>query len=174
VLQALPGVGRNLHDHLAFGCVWENAGKPSPRVPRSQTSCFWKTDAGLEAPNFKVYSHGGSDFSPENAARFKAPSACWSLSAGMRPNSRGIIHLTGPDPDDPVTIDPNYLNDPQDLKNLSVGLDLAREIGNSSALRPFTGREVAPGSHVRGGVAEFSPRRHWHALASVWHSENGT
>ena len=25
VLQALPGVGRNLHDHVAFGCVWESA-----------------------------------------------------------------------------------------------------------------------------------------------------
>jgi len=52
VLVALPGVGRNLHDHLAFGCVWENAGKSPPQVPRSQTSCFWKTDAGLQTPNF--------------------------------------------------------------------------------------------------------------------------
>jgi choline dehydrogenase len=83
----------------------------------------------------------------------------------MRPNSRGIIHLTGPDPDDPVTIDPNYLNDPQDLKNLSVGLDLAREIGNSSALRPFTGHKVAPGpihgaelqNFLRDGIGT-----HWH------------
>ncbi|HEX6501652.1 MAG TPA: GMC family oxidoreductase N-terminal domain-containing protein [Terriglobales bacterium] len=165
VVQALPGVGRNLHDHVAFGCVWENTGKPSPQVPRSQTSCFWKTDARLEAPNFYVYSHGGPDFSPENAARYKPPSACWSLSAGMRPNSRGIIHLTGPDPDDPVTIDPNYLSDPQDLKNLGLGLDLAREIGHSSALRPFTGREVAPGpihgaelqNFLRDGVGT-----HWH------------
>src|SRR4029077_1432453 len=24
VLQALPGVGRNLHDHVSFGCIWEN------------------------------------------------------------------------------------------------------------------------------------------------------
>ena len=75
VLHALPGVGRNLHDHVAFGCVWENVGKPSPQTPRSQTSCFWKTRAALEAPNFYVYSHGGPDFSPENAARFKPPAA---------------------------------------------------------------------------------------------------
>src|SRR5262249_15195575 len=59
VLHALPGVGRNLHDHVSFGCVWENAGKPSSQIPRSQTSCFWKTRAALEAPNFYVYSHGG-------------------------------------------------------------------------------------------------------------------
>src|SRR5215470_179444 len=83
VLQALPGVGRNLHDHVAFGCVWENAGKRGPQIPRSQTSCFWKTRSALGAPNFYVYSHGGPDFTPENAAKFKTPPACWSLAAGM-------------------------------------------------------------------------------------------
>jgi choline dehydrogenase-like flavoprotein len=36
VLQALPGVGRNLHDHVAFGCVWEKSEKALPGVPRSQ------------------------------------------------------------------------------------------------------------------------------------------
>jgi choline dehydrogenase len=165
VLHALPGVGRNLHDHVAFGCVWENAGTPSPKIPRSQTSCFWKTRAALEAPNFYVYSHGGPDFTPENAARFTPPAACWSLSAGMRPNSRGVIHLTGSDPADPVSIDPNYLDDPQDLKDLIAGLSLAREIGNSRALRPFTGPEVAPGPLSVAELEQFFRNglgTHWH------------
>ena len=165
VLQALPGVGRNLHDHVAFGCVWENSGILSPKTPRSQTSCFWKTRAALEAPNFYVYSHGGPDFTPENAARFKPPASCWSLSAGMRPNSRGVIHLTGSDPSDPVSIDPNYLDDPQDLKDLIAGLNLAREMGNSLALRPFTGREVAPGSISVPELGQFFRDglvTHWH------------
>ena len=165
VLHALPGVGRNLHDHVAFGCVWENSGRPAPQIPRSQTSCFWKTRTGLEAPNFYVYSHGGPDFTPENAARIKPPAACWSLSGGMRPNSRGIIHLTGSDPADPVSIDTNYLGDPQDLKDLISGLSLAREIGNSSALRPFTGREVAPGSMSVAELEQFFRNglgTHWH------------
>jgi len=165
VLHALPGVGRNLHDHVSCGCVWENAGRPSPRTPRSQTSCFWKTRAALEAPNFYVYSHGGPDFTPENAVRFKPPAACWSLSAGMRPSSRGIIHLTGSDPADPVSIDPNYLDDPQDLKDLIAGLSMAREIGNCSALRPFTGREVAPGAMNVPELERFfrdGLGTHWH------------
>jgi len=165
VLEALPGVGRNLNDHVAFGCVWENSGRPAPQIPRSQTSCFWKTRTALEAPNFYVYSHGGPDFTPENAARFKPPAACWSLSGGMRPNSRGIIHLTGSDPADPVSIDANYLGDPQDLKDLIAGLSMAREIGNSSALRPFTGREVAPGSVSVAELEQFfrdGLGTHWH------------
>ena len=170
VLHALSGVGRNLHDHVSFGCVWENVGIPSPKIPRSQTSCFWKTRTALETPNFYVYSHGGPDFTPENAARFKPPAACWSLSAGMRPNSRGVIHLTGSDPADPVSIDPNYLDDPQDLKDLVAGLSLAREIGNSPQLCPFTGREVAPGPISVTELEQFFRDglvTHWHQSGSA-------
>jgi len=126
---------------------------------------FGKTRAELEAPNFYVYSHGGPDFTPENAVRFKFPAACWSLSAGMRPNSRGVVHLTGSDPVGPVSIDPNYLDDPQDLKDLIAGLSMAREIGNSLALRPFTGREVAPGSISMPELEQFFRDglvTHWH------------
>src|SRR5262249_31959702 len=165
VRNVLPGVGRNLHDHVAFGIVWENAGKPLPRIPRSQTSCFWKTRAALEAPNFYVYSHGGPDFTPKNTARFQPPASCWSLSGGMRPNSRGTIHLTGPDPSDPVSIDTNYLSDSQDLEDLITGLSLARAIGNSSALQPFTAREVAPGSLSVAELEQFfrdGLGTHWH------------
>jgi choline dehydrogenase len=83
----------------------------------------------------------------------------------MRPNSRGVIHLTGSHPADPVSIDPNYLDDPQDLKDLIAGLSLAREIGNSSVLRPFTGREVAPGSTSATELEQFfrdGLGTHWH------------
>ena len=165
VRQASPGVGRNLGDHVAFGCVWENAGKPSPRVPRSQTSCFLRTRTGLEAPNFYCYSHGGPEFSPENAGRFQVPEACWSLSVGMRALSRGFIHLKGPDPRDPVAIDANYLCDPKDLKDLITVVEMARELGNSAALRPFTGREVAPGPMTHAQLEQFLRNglgTHWH------------
>ena len=145
ILQALPGVGRNLHDHVAFGCVWENTDDTLPRVPRSQTACFWKTAGGLHAPNFYAYARRGPEVTAENAVRFNPPAASWSLIIGMRPKSRGAIHLTGPNPTDPVRIDANYLDDPQDLTDLAAGVSVAREIGNSAALRPFTGREIAPG-----------------------------
>jgi choline dehydrogenase len=145
VLQALPGVGRNLQDHAAFGCVWENTEQALPSVPRSQTACFWKTTPELDGPNFYAYTIQGPIVTPENGIRFSPPASSWSLVIGMRPNSRGAIHLTGPDPTDPVRIEANYLSNPQDLKDLIAGLRVAREIGNSAALRPFTGREIVPG-----------------------------
>src|SRR5262249_10581236 len=56
VLQSLPGVGHNLHDHVAFGCIWENAENPPHSFPRSQTVCFWKSREELDAPNFFAYA----------------------------------------------------------------------------------------------------------------------
>lgn len=169
VLQALPGVGRNLHDHVAFGCSWENTDKRPAPIPRSQTACFWKTSPELDAPNFYCYSHQGPDASPENAARFKPEAASWSLAVGMRPKSRGTINLTGKNADDPVKIDANYLGDPQDLKDLATGLSMARAIGNSAALRPFTGGEVMPGP-ISGSELERFFRD---GLATFWH-QSGT
>jgi choline dehydrogenase-like flavoprotein len=170
VLQALPAVGRNLHDHVGFGCVWESTDIGLPRVPRSQTACFWKTTAELDAPNFYAYARRGPDITPENAARFSPPADAWSLVLGMRPKSRGTVHLTGPNPEHPVRIDPNYLADPQDLKDLIAGLRIAREIGNSRALRPFTASEIAPASSntcelecfFRNGLGTF-----WHQCGTA-------
>jgi hypothetical protein len=142
-------------------------------VPRSQTACFWKTTAGLDAPNFYAYSHQGPDASPENAARFKPPAASWTLAVGMRPKSRGC-HLTGSDPADPVKIDANYLGDPHNIKDLVAGLTLARKLGNSAALRPYSGGEIAPGSLNAEDLARaFFPRRAWYFLASVRCRKNG-
>lgn len=84
---------------------------------------------------------------------------------GMRPSSRGSVHLTGPDADDPVRIDANYLGDSRDMKDLIAGLDLAREIGSSAALRPFTVREVTPSARS----AEELERFFRNGLGTFWH-----
>jgi choline dehydrogenase len=165
VLQDLPGVGRNLHDHVAFGCIWENTDKALPGAPRSQSACFWKTTDALDAPNFFGFARQGPFATSENAVRFKPPSASWSLAVGMRPRSRGAIHLTGSSPGDPVRIDANYLCDPQDLKDLMAGVSIAREIGNSAALRPFTGREIMPGSLNASELERFFRD----GLGTFWH-----
>ena len=157
----------------AIACVWEKTEKALPSAPRSQTACFWKTTAALDAPNFYAYTIQGPVVSPENAVRFNPPTASWSLVIGMRPKSRGAIHLTGSDPADSVRIEANYLGEPEDLKDLIAGVRMAREIGNSDPLRPYTGREVVPGSlnaaepehFFRDGLATF-----WH---QIWHRKNG-
>jgi choline dehydrogenase len=123
----------------------------------------------LDGANFYAYTIQGPVVSPENAVRFNPPTASWSLVIGMRPKSRGAIHLTGSDPADPVRIEANYLGEPEDLKDLIAGVRMAREIGNSDPLRPYTGREVVPGSLNAAELEHFFRD----GLATFWH-QSGT
>jgi choline dehydrogenase len=165
VVQKLPGVGRNLHDHVALGCVWEAPEETLPKAPRSQTVCFWKTKPGLDSPDFYTYARPGAAVSPENQAKFAPPALAWSLSTGMRPVSRGAIHLTGRDASDPLKIEANYLADSSDLKSLILGIEGAREIGNAAALRPYAKREVAPGTLSQADLEHFIRN----GLVTFWH-----
>jgi choline dehydrogenase len=165
MVQHLPGVGRNLHDHVALGCIWEATEEPIPSAPRSQAVCFWKTDPAMDAPNFFTYARGGPAATPENQAQFKPPASSWSLSTGMRPASRGAIHLTGPNAFDPLKIQANYLANPRDLKDLMIGIGQAREIGNSAALKSYAAREVAPGNLNESDLQRFIRN----GLVTFWH-----
>ncbi|MBB5060647.1 choline dehydrogenase [Granulicella aggregans] len=169
VLQALPAVGANLHDHISFACIWEGTGEPLPMTPRSQTVGFWKSDPSLTAPNFYTYAIGVPFPTPENAAWAAPPAQGFSMICGMSPQSRGSIRLTGADANAPLTIDAGYLSDPQDMKDLVAGITRAREIGNSTALRPFAKREVHPGP-VQGTELENFLRN---GLVTFWH-QSGT
>ena len=165
VLQHLPGVGSNLHDHVALGCIWEATEKPLPNAPRSQTACFWKTNPALDAPNFFTYARAGAAITPENRAEFNPPASSWSLFTGMRPLSRGAIHLTGPNASDPLQILANYLVDSRDLKDLMIGIEQVREIGNAAALQSYAKREVAPGNLNEADLERFIRN----GLVTFWH-----
>lgn len=165
IKEPLTGVGKNLHDHVSFSCIWEATEQPLPMTPRSQAVCFWRTDASLPAPNFYTYAIGVPFPTPENAAWTPPPERGFSLIVGMSPASRGSVRLTGPNPSDPVTINANYLADPQDLKDLVTGIACAREIGNAGPLKLFAKREVHPGwihgqelqQYLQNGLTTF-----WH------------
>jgi choline dehydrogenase len=94
------------------------------------------------------------------------PEFGWTLGSGLvRPKSRGHICLTGPKPTDPVQIEANMLSHPDDLKAAIAAVELCREIGNSSALGPFTKREVMPGN-LKGAELERYVRD---AAMTLWH-----
>jgi choline dehydrogenase len=166
IVQHLPGVGQNLQDHLAFGCVWEYQQPLPPRNTGVEAISFWKSDPGLDTPDLQT---GQGEFpfsSAETAARFDLPEFGWTLLGGVvRPKSRGHICLTGPDPADAVQIQPNMLSHPDDLKAAIASVQLCREIGNSAALRPFTKREAMPGN-LKGAELERFIRD---AASTYWH-----
>jgi choline dehydrogenase len=169
VVKALPGVGRNLHDHVSIGVLWEKTELSPVAGSRSQTVAFWKSAADLDSPDFYTYPSQQTRITPENAATTDIPGACWSLLVGMRPKSRGAIHLTGPSARDPVKIDAGYLTNPGGLNILASGLRVAQKLGASDALKPFTRRHVAPYVENRNDLERFLRN----GLGTFWH-ECGT
>jgi choline dehydrogenase len=147
VVAHLPGVGANFQDHCAIGCVWEYQVPLAPRNNAAEATFFWKSDPALDTPDLQTCQVEVPLCSAETAAEFDPPAGSWTLYGGVvRPQSRGYIRLTGPDPHDPVQIEANMLSHPDDMKAAMACVGLCREIGNSAALRPFTKREVMPGN----------------------------
>lgn len=166
VVQHLPGVGRNLQDHVAFDCVWEYSDPLPPRNTMSEAIIFWKSRSELTFPDLLICQAEVPKSTAENTAKFGLPAAGWTLfGAVAHPRSRGRLVLSGRDPLDPIHIEANTLADPRDMKAAIACVELCREIGNSAPLRPFVKREVMPGS-LRGAELQDFIRN---AATSFWH-----
>ncbi|HWZ58765.1 MAG TPA: GMC family oxidoreductase [Gemmatimonadaceae bacterium] len=163
VVTHLPDVGRHLHDHVAIGCVWEAPGIDIPTAPRGQAVCFWKTDPAMLAPNALAFATAA------NSEAFRRPAAGWSLFAGLTPEGRGELHLTGPNASDPLRIETNFMSEPRDLKTALDVVAMCRSIGNGEALRPFVKREVVPGNRGRADMEQFVRN----GIGTFWH-QSGT
>ena len=171
VVQHLPGVGQNFQDHPGVCCVWEYKAPLPPRNNMAEATFFWKSESGINTPDLQTCQGEFPLSSPENEERLELPASGWTLFAGVvRPKSKGRIRLTGPNPQDPLHIEANYLCHPDDLKAAIACVELCREIGNSAALRPFTGPEVMPGN-LKGAELENFVRNdtisYWHQTSTA-------
>ena len=163
VIQDLPGVGRNFQDHiLVAGCVWEYRVPEPPRNNSAEFTFFCRSDNALRAPDLQPVLEEcafGSELTGPQYALPADPSLAWTLAPGLvTPHSRGTVRLTGSDPDEPVRIAANFLEDPRDVEALVRAVAICREIGNSPLLRPFVRRELMPGSLAPGATADWLRR----------------
>ena len=171
VLHDLPGVGRNLHDHLASPVHMRTQNPVSYGVslramPRNlwnvteyllfrrgpfannvfESAAFVKSMPGLDKPDVQLV------FQPAKrpGANFPYPLGHgFAVSpVGLYPRSRGRVTLASPEPFDAPLIDPNLLSAPEDLAPLINGMRLARKIFASAAFAKYAAHEAAPGSAV--------------------------
>jgi choline dehydrogenase len=165
VVQHLPGVGQNFQDHLLLNaCLWEYP-KPREGTPDTQVSLFWKSNSMLDTPDLQLVQREGTAVAPELAS-FHAPKDGWRIfPALVRPQSRGSLRLTGPNPSDPIAIQSNALQHAEDMKAMIFCVELCRELGNSSAMRPFVKREVIPGAMKRLEIDQFIRK----SVGTFWH-----
>ncbi|HWK60960.1 MAG TPA: GMC family oxidoreductase N-terminal domain-containing protein [Eoetvoesiella sp.] len=155
VSNHLPGVGRNLQDHILLGgCIWEYK-NPLPMTNSGADSMFFaKSHSELDTPDLYPVHIQLPYASPVIAKRYAPPASCWAIAPGLvRPKSHGRVELRSLDPDARPALYPNYLSHPDDVRALMRGVELSRELGNSAAMRDFVKREVAPGP-LRGDALE--------------------
>ncbi len=165
VRQHLPGVGRNLQDHVSFGCLWEYAEPIAPRNSGSEATLYWTSRPDLEAPDLLFCQVEFPVPSDRTAAR-GVPAHGWTMFAGLaQPASRGRLRLTGADPLAPLAIDANMMAEPMDMRTAVACVELCRELGNARAFQPLVRGEAMPGN-LKGAALEWYIRD---AAVTYWH-----
>ncbi len=144
----LPGVGQNLQDHpIIGGGLWEAPGPIPVRNNAAEANLFTRSRPELDTPDLHIWQVEAPYLSEVTGRH--AVENVWSISPGLvRPESRGSLRLKSADPHAAPEIHANMLSDPRDLAALRRGMEIARDLGNSEAMKPFVKREILPGPLV--------------------------
>jgi choline dehydrogenase len=172
VRHHLPGVGRNLHDHLASPVHMytdhpASYGISARAMPRNflyileyallrrgpfannvfESAAFLKTAPGLDRPDVQLVFQ---------SAKRPKPSFPWPIGhgyaispVGLYPRSRGRLTLASKDPLAAPLIDPNLLSVPEDVQPLVRGIRLVRQIFAAPAFAAYRATEAIPGNAVQ-------------------------
>ncbi|WP_309570840.1 GMC family oxidoreductase N-terminal domain-containing protein [Deinococcus sp.] len=165
VIHDLPGVGKNLQDHLFVPVVYstdtpglkdatsdaqmglymsEQRGMLCSNI--GETGGFMKTDPSLSAPDLQF--HNGAALFVDHGFKELDGHHYTLLPSLVAPRSRGEIRVVSADPQARPVIEPNYLSDPHDMDVLFKGVELARQVGDTAALGKYRLDEVMPGEAV--------------------------
>lgn len=161
-------VGENLQDHLQLRSVYKVTGVPT--LNEKASSLMGKAAIGLEyalkrsgpmsmAPSqVGIFTRSGPDkatadlefhVQPVSLDKFGDPvhpfPAMTASVCNLRPESRGSVHVTGPDFRAHPAIRPNYLSTPGDREVAVRALRLTRRIAAQPAFNCFSPEEHVPG-----------------------------
>jgi choline dehydrogenase/4-pyridoxate dehydrogenase len=175
VKAALPGVGKNLQDHVAALVVYgRNGGGPvqkNLRLDRIALALaqgamfgtgfttdlpggligFVKTPRANRLPDaqllFIAGPLGAGPYLPPFKPAFEDTFACRIVV--LRPESRGTILLASADPATHPHIRQNLLATDGDWQTLKAAVSMFDEVARQPALKPFIARQIAPGPNVK-------------------------
>ncbi|MFN0005203.1 MAG: GMC family oxidoreductase [Burkholderiaceae bacterium] len=170
----LPGVGKNLHDHLVCDVRWKRKDNgPLFDVLRLDRilldlfkTVFWgsglsgqvpaaavghvKSNASLSLPDLQLILAAA----PMTAGPYLSPFVKPYLDAYalkgvfLTPQSRGEVRLTDRNPTSKPLIIQNFLSNESDIAALRQMIKIMRHIGSSGAFAQFSGGEIFPGPSI--------------------------
>jgi pyridoxine 4-oxidase len=151
----LPGVGRNLHDHLLSGGNVYRSRRPLPpsKYQNSESLMYIARDGAAGAPELVL----ACVTAPVTTEQFTPPrlGEAYTIMFGFtHPRSRGLLKLASADPNTAPLIDPNYLAEAYDRDIYLDALEQARAIGGASALSDWRLDEYLPGPSVTTTAAK--------------------
>lgn len=154
VVHALPGVGRNLHDHPSADIAFAGTDELVERSrafaatrfhPEEQVIAKARTSGCTEAFDLHFYPVGGN--------RLVSPDVyTWTYKVGLlTSNARGALTLASLDPTAAPILDHAFLRDEDgsDLARLVEGLELMEAALAEPELRRLLGEETFPGPDLR-------------------------
>ena len=171
VVADLPGVGRNLQDHLEVyvqhactrpitlysalrplgmlkaGLSWYLFRGGAGASNQFEAGGFIRSRAGVEHPDLQYH------FIPiamrYDGSGLRGRHGFQAHVGPMRPESRGRVVLKSADPRAAPAIRFDYLSSERDRRELRDSVHLTREIFAQAAFDPWRGEELAPGADVR-------------------------
>ena len=193
LVRDLPGVGKNLQDHLDFllnykskdhdvfglgpaGIVrilrgigqWRRTGVGLIATPFAESGAFIKSEPGLDRPDLQLHFVIAM---VDDHGRKKHRGYGFSCHVCvLRPKSRGEVGLSDTNPLSPPRIDPRFLDDDRDTRVLLAGVRRMREIMEAPAMAPFRGEEV----YTAGVTGDAAMLEHIRARADTIYHPVGT
>ncbi len=168
----VPALGENLQDHLQLRMVYKVQGVPT--LNEKASHLLGKAAIGLEyllkrsgpmsmAPSqLGIFTRSGPDkatpdlefhVQPVSLDKFGDPvhpfPAMTASVCNLRPESRGSVHVTGPDFRAHPAIQPNYLATEGDREVAMRAIRLTRNIASQPAFSRYGAEEYLPGSALQ-------------------------
>ncbi|WP_099018731.1 GMC family oxidoreductase [Marinicella litoralis] len=164
----LPGVGKNLQDHLDV-CLVQHCSqditydtvnevlsglkyylfKKGPGTSNvAEAGGFWQSPMAIDDRPDLQFHFVPAMLDDHGRNRLKGNGYTLHMCV-LRPESRGEIKLKSANPEDPPQIQANYLAVEHDLKIMVEGFKIQRKIFAAKAFDEFRDDEIFPGSEVQ-------------------------
>lgn len=167
VVHNLPGVGKNLQDHLDYiisykskrrdviglnpiglwqlvksGLEWRKTGAGMFATPFAEGGAFIRSDPAQKRPDLQLHFVIG--IVDDHMRKIHTAHGFSCHVCVLRPASRGTVGLKDSDPRSAPKIDPAFLSDPADLRILMQGARVMDEVLKANPLTLWRGKRLYP------------------------------